>query len=92
MIDFKNVKFIFSFFFNFSLLPHRSNSIDGKKHVRTVPVRLRKAQNDEHSKHEGLHFENYLSIKVFFFFFRVIRWTFCNSDNSLYQRFSWYIW
>ena len=37
------------------LLPHRSNSIDGKKHVRTVPVRLRKAQNDEHSKHEGTH-------------------------------------
>lgn len=37
----------------FRLLPHRANSIDGKKHVRTVPVRLRKAQNDEHSKHEG---------------------------------------
>jgi hypothetical protein len=37
------------------LLPHRSNSIDGKKHVRTVPVRLRKAQNDEHSKHEGIN-------------------------------------
>ena len=41
-------------FLNFSLLPHRANSIDGKKHVRTVPVRLRKAQNDEHSKHEGI--------------------------------------
>lgn len=40
----------------FSLLPHRANSIDGKKHVRTVPVRLRKAQNDEHSKHEGIDF------------------------------------
>lgn len=40
----------------FSLLPHRANSIDGKKHVRTVPVRLRKAQNDEHSKHEGISF------------------------------------
>jgi hypothetical protein len=44
------------FFYNFSLLPHRTNSIDGKKHVRTVPVRLRKAQNDEHSKHEGIFF------------------------------------
>ncbi|CAF2310322.1 unnamed protein product [Rotaria sp. Silwood2] len=40
----------------YRLLPHRSNSIDGKKHVRTVPVRLRKAQNDEHSKHEDGHF------------------------------------
>ena len=39
----------------YSLLPHRTNSIDGKKHVRTVPVRLRKAQNDEHSKHEGCY-------------------------------------
>ena len=43
--------FVFCFI---SLLPHRVNSHDGKKHVRTVPVRLRKAQHDEHSKHEGL--------------------------------------
>ncbi|CAF4433505.1 unnamed protein product [Rotaria sp. Silwood2] len=38
----------------YRLLPHRINSVDGKKHVRTVPVRLRKALNDEHGKHEGL--------------------------------------
>ncbi|CAF4841602.1 unnamed protein product, partial [Rotaria sp. Silwood1] len=36
----------------YRLLPHRVNSVDGKKHVRTVPVRLRKALNDEHGKHE----------------------------------------
>jgi hypothetical protein len=47
--------FCFMFFLFHSLLPHRTNSIDGKKHVRTVPVRLRKAQNDEHSKHEGFY-------------------------------------
>ncbi|CAF2596257.1 unnamed protein product [Rotaria sp. Silwood2] len=40
----------------YRLLPHRINSVDGKKHVRTVPVRLRKALNDEHGKHEDGHF------------------------------------
>ncbi|CAF1188349.1 unnamed protein product [Rotaria sordida] len=40
----------------YRLLPHRVNSVDGKKHVRTVPVRLRKALNDEHGKHEDGHF------------------------------------
>ncbi|CAF1644201.1 unnamed protein product [Adineta ricciae] len=40
----------------YRLLPHRANSVDGKKHVRTVPVRLRKALNDEHGKHEDGHF------------------------------------
>ena len=66
----------------FSLLPHRANSIDGKKHVRTVPVRLRKAQNDEHSKHEGIYFlytsgEIHRLIEYF-------RWAFCNSNYSIY--------
>ncbi|CAF4770220.1 unnamed protein product, partial [Rotaria sp. Silwood2] len=38
------------------LLPHRASSIDGRRHVNTVPVRLRRAQNDEHGKHEDGHF------------------------------------
>ncbi|CAF0777437.1 unnamed protein product [Didymodactylos carnosus] len=40
----------------YRLLPHRASSIDGRRHVRTVPVRLRRAQNDEHGKHEDGHF------------------------------------
>jgi hypothetical protein len=68
-------------FLIFSLLPHRTNSIDGKKHVRTVPVRLRKAQNDEHSKHEGNSMIFLLNLDIFMEFFR---WTFCYSNYSLY--------
>ncbi len=33
------------------LLPHRSPSTEGKRHVTTVPVKLMCAQNDAHSKH-----------------------------------------
>ena len=33
------------------LLPKRSGSLEGKRHVTTVPVRLIRAQNDQHSKH-----------------------------------------
>ncbi|CAF0723868.1 unnamed protein product [Adineta steineri] len=40
----------------YRLLPHRASSIDGRRHVYTVPVRLRRAQNDEHGKHEDGHF------------------------------------
>ncbi|CAF1029781.1 unnamed protein product [Adineta ricciae] len=40
----------------YRLLPHRINSIDGRRHVHTVPVRLRRAQNDEHGKHDDGHF------------------------------------
>ena len=40
----------------YRLLPHRAKSIDGRRHVHTVPVRLRRAQNDEHGKHEDGHF------------------------------------
>lgn len=33
------------------LLPWRSSSLEGKRHVFTVPVKLIRAQNDLHSKH-----------------------------------------
>jgi hypothetical protein len=33
------------------LLPKRSNSHEGKRHIVTVPVRLIRAQNDFHSNH-----------------------------------------
>lgn len=38
------------------LLPKKSQSIEGKKHVVTVPVRLRKAQNDLHKTHVDQYF------------------------------------
>ena len=38
------------------MLPRRSNSVEGKRHVRTVPVRLKKASNDEHKKHIDQYF------------------------------------
>ncbi|CAF5036160.1 unnamed protein product, partial [Rotaria sp. Silwood1] len=37
-------------------LPHRAKSVDGRRHVNTVPVRLRRPQNDDHGKHEDGHF------------------------------------
>ncbi|CAF3108249.1 unnamed protein product [Rotaria sp. Silwood2] len=40
----------------YRLLPPRVKSIDGRRHVNTVPVRLCRAQNDEHRKHEDGHF------------------------------------
>ncbi|CAF1635953.1 unnamed protein product, partial [Adineta ricciae] len=40
----------------YRLLPHRASSIEGRRHNQTVPVRLRRAQNDEHGKHEDGHF------------------------------------
>lgn len=33
------------------LIPRRSNTEEGKRHVETVPVRLCRAQNDFHEKH-----------------------------------------
>lgn len=33
------------------LLPHRSSSHEGKRHVKTVPVKLIKAQNNHHMNH-----------------------------------------
>ncbi|CAF0966810.1 unnamed protein product [Rotaria sp. Silwood1] len=40
----------------YRLLPHRAKSRDGRRHVNTAPVRLRRAQNDDHGKHEDGHF------------------------------------
>lgn len=33
------------------LLPRKSNSIQGKRHVNTVPVKLIRASNDRHDRH-----------------------------------------
>lgn len=38
-------------FVYYHLQAKRGNTIDGKRHVKTVPVRLRKATNDLHSSH-----------------------------------------
>lgn len=39
------------------LLPKRStSSIEGKRHINTVPVKLIRAQNDSHSKHVDARF------------------------------------
>jgi len=38
------------------LLPKRSHSLEGSKHVRTVPVRLIRAQNDRHANHPDMYF------------------------------------
>ncbi|CAF4447621.1 unnamed protein product [Rotaria sp. Silwood2] len=40
----------------YRLLPHRASSRDGRRHINTAPVRLRRAQNDDHGKHEDGHF------------------------------------
>jgi hypothetical protein len=38
------------------LQPLRSNTIEGKRHVNTVPVKLLRAQNDERKKHIAANF------------------------------------
>lgn len=38
------------------LLPKRSNSFEGKRHVMTVPVKLIRASNDNHAKHPDMYF------------------------------------
>ena len=38
------------------LIPRRSNTIKGKRHVGTVPVKIRKAQNTLRKKHEDANF------------------------------------
>ena len=38
------------------LIPRRSDTIEGKLHVRTVPVKIRKAQNTLRKKHEDANF------------------------------------
>ncbi|CAF4041373.1 unnamed protein product [Rotaria sp. Silwood2] len=40
----------------YRLLPHRASSRDGRRHVYTAPVRLRRVQNDDHGRHEDGHF------------------------------------
>ena len=38
------------------LMPKRSSSTEGKRHIETVPVRLCKPQNDAYTKHEDADF------------------------------------
>lgn len=38
------------------LIPHRANSTEGKRHVKTVPVKLIKAQTSEHKSHQDTRF------------------------------------
>lgn len=40
----------------YRLQPKRAKAIDGKRHVKTVPVRLSKASNDYHQKHVDTEF------------------------------------
>ena len=35
----------------FRLQPRCSSSLEGKRHVKTVPVKLNRAQTDDHAKH-----------------------------------------
>ena len=37
-------------------LPRNSNSLEGKRHIKTVPVKLVKAQNDQHARHTDTEF------------------------------------
>ncbi|KAG5888931.1 hypothetical protein JTB14_006299 [Gonioctena quinquepunctata] len=38
------------------LIPRKSNSAEGRRHVSTVPVKLIRAQNDHHKSHLGSNF------------------------------------
>lgn len=38
------------------LLPKRRSSLEGKRHITTVPVKLIRAQNELHSKHPDMYF------------------------------------
>lgn len=37
-------------------LPKRASSVEGQKHIKTVPVRLIRATNDFHKKHSDTEF------------------------------------
>ena len=37
-------------------LPRNSNTLEGKRHINTVPVKLIKAQNDHHARHPDTEF------------------------------------
>ncbi|XP_041371065.1 uncharacterized protein LOC121384651 [Gigantopelta aegis] len=38
------------------LLPRNATTLEGKRHCKTVPVKLIRAQNDEHSRHQDRYF------------------------------------
>ena len=38
------------------LLPHRSSSLEGQRHIRTIPVRLAKPDNNDHTAHQDTAF------------------------------------
>ena len=40
----------------YRLVPHKSNNTEGKKHVRTVPVKIRRAKNNIHARHQDANF------------------------------------
>ena len=37
-------------------IPRNSNTLEGKRHIKTVPVKLIKAQNDQHRRHTDTEF------------------------------------
>ena len=53
------------------LVPRRSNSTEGKKHIRTVPVKIRRAKNNLRARHEDANFtfatKDYLKSVASFF-------------------------
>ena len=40
----------------YRLVPRKSNSTEGKKHVRTVPVKIRRAKNNIRARHQDANF------------------------------------
>jgi hypothetical protein len=70
-------------------MPSRALSHDGKKHVVTVPVRLRKLQAIEPPpKHEGLKIISIKKTTLLFLFRLSFYWCFIKT----YQRFSRNFW
>jgi hypothetical protein len=72
--------------FFFSLIPAGAFSEDGKKHVNSVAVRLRKLQGIEQTKHQGK------LKKSAIFFNHLFRLSFYIRDTTTCQRFSWNFW
>lgn len=59
----KSIKYCLSSIFQLSrsavylhLLPRKSNTTEGKRHISTVPVRLKRALNDAHRSHVDTKF------------------------------------
>jgi hypothetical protein len=65
------------------LLPKRSSSLEGQRHVSTVPVKLIKAQNDHHAKHIDGFFSHLKFKKNEFFNKQLLRWEFFNLLSYL---------